>query len=91
MNCRNPKIALSNRFAEESFGICLGQAWKRGTLHEKDGQDPSVQVSCGVAFGESGINAETIFKRADTCLYEVKDGAKEMISICKTEKKKKKQ
>ena len=61
------------------------------TLSEKDGQDPSVQVSCGVAFGESGINAETIFKRADTCLYEVKDGAKEMISICKLEKKKKKQ
>ena len=61
------------------------------TLSEKDGQDPSVQVSCGVAFGESGINAETIFKRADTCLYEVKDGEKEMISICKPEKKKKKQ
>lgn len=61
------------------------------TLSEKDGQDPSVQVSCGVAFGESGINSETIFKRADTCLYEVKDGAKEMISICKSEKKKKKQ
>ena len=60
-------------------------------LSEKDGQDPSVQVSCGVAFGESGINAETIFKRADTCLYEVKDGEKEMISICKPEKKKKKQ
>jgi diguanylate cyclase (GGDEF)-like protein len=61
------------------------------TLSEKDGQDPSVQVSCGVAFGESGINSETIFKRADTCLYEVKDGEKEMISICKPEKKKKKQ
>ena len=61
------------------------------TLSEKDGQDPSVQVSCGVAFGENGINAETIFKRADTCLYEVKDGEKEMISICKPEKKKKKQ
>lgn len=60
------------------------------TLSEKDGQDPSVQVSCGVAFGESGINSETIFKRADTCLYEVKDGEKEIISICKPEKKKKK-
>lgn len=61
------------------------------TLSEKDGQDPAVQVSCGVAFGESGINSETIFKRADTCLYEVKDGDKEMVSICKPEKKKKKQ
>ncbi|MCR4992314.1 MAG: GGDEF domain-containing protein [Lachnospiraceae bacterium] len=61
------------------------------TLSEKDGQDPSVQVSCGVSFGESGINSETIFKRADTCLYEVKDGEKEIISICKPEKKKKKQ
>ena len=61
------------------------------TLGEKDGQDPSVQVSCGVAFGESGINSETLFKRADTCLYEVKDGEKEMVSICKPDKKKKKQ
>ena len=61
------------------------------TLSEKDGQDPAVQVSCGVAFGETGINSETLFKRADTCLYEVKDGEKEMVSICKPDKKKKKQ
>ena len=60
------------------------------TLSEKKNDDPTVSVSCGVAFGENGITPDEIFKRADTCLYEIKDGTKNDISIFKSEKKKEK-
>ena len=58
-------------------------------LAEKDETDnPTVSISVGVAFGETGITSEILFKRADTCLYEVKDGVKKEISFHKNEKKK---
>ena len=58
------------------------------TLSIKQDKDPVVSVSVGIAFGEKGISAETLFKRADTCLYEVKDGEKDEVSFFKNEKKK---
>ena len=58
------------------------------TLSVSDGDDPGVMLSCGVAFGESGSSSDSLFKEADTCLYEVKDGLKEEVSICTSEKKK---
>ena len=59
-------------------------------LSEIKDDEPAVSVSCGVAFGDSTTTPEILFKRADECLYEVKNGEKQGISIYKTEKKKKK-
>ena len=60
------------------------------TLAEIRDDEPAISVSCGVAFGDSSTTPEILFKRADDCLYEVKNGEKQVISIYKTEKKKKK-
>ena len=57
-------------------------------LSEKENDDPTVSVSCGVAFGESGISSDVLFKKADTCLYEAKGDTQSSISISKPEKKK---
>ena len=60
------------------------------SLAEKnEDDDPPISVSCGVAFGESGITVNELFKRADNCLYEVKSGAKKEISIFKSSEPKK--
>lgn len=59
-------------------------------LSEIKDDEPAVSVSCGVAFGDSTTTPEILFKRADECLYEVKNGEKQGISIYKAEKKKKK-
>ena len=60
-------------------------------LSIKQDDDPTVKVSVGVAFGETGIDLETLFKRADTCLYEVKNGTKKEVSFYKSAKEKKKE
>ena len=60
------------------------------TLSIKNGEDPTVSISVGVAFGEANVDPETLFKRADTCLYEVKNGTQKGISIYKADKKKSK-
>lgn len=55
-------------------------------LSVKQDNDPVVSVSVGVAFGENGIDVETLFKRADNCLYEVKNGTKKEVSFYISEK-----
>ena len=60
-------------------------------LSIKQDDDPTVMVSCGVAFGENGIDLETLFKRADTCLYEVKNGAIKEVAFYKSAKEKNKE
>lgn len=50
-------------------------------LSVKYGNDPTVSISAGVAFGEKGITSESLFKNADNCLYEVKNGNKKIISF----------
>ncbi len=60
-------------------------------LSIKQDDDPTVKISCGVAFGENGIDLETLFKRADTCLYEVKNGAMKEVAFYKSAKEKNKE
>ena len=59
-------------------------------LSIKKDDDPTVKVSAGVAFGEPDITVDIIFKRADTCLYEVKNGNMNEISFYKSAKADKK-
>ncbi len=58
-------------------------------LGVKNGNEPTISISVGVAFGERGITAETLFKRADDCLYKIKAGGKKGVCFYKAEKKKK--
>ena len=58
-------------------------------LGVKKNDDPTISVSVGAAFGEKGITAETLFKRADNCLYSVKNGGKKNVCFYKHESKKK--
>ncbi|MBR4341191.1 MAG: GGDEF domain-containing protein [Lachnospiraceae bacterium] len=58
-------------------------------LSNKTDDDPTISISVGVAFGEKGITAETLFKRADTSLYKVKGHGKKGIYFYKPERKKK--
>lgn len=62
-------------------------------LSIKKDAEPTVKISAGVAFGEPDITVEKLFKHADTCLYEVKNGTQNEISFyksAKADKKKKK-
>lgn len=47
---------------------------------------PSVSVSVGVAFGDDGVNGETLMKQADEALYEAKEGGRS--DVCFYVKKK---
>ena len=58
-------------------------------LSIKDNDNPVISISAGVAFGERGLTAEELFKRADDCLYKVKNGGKKGICFYSAEGKKK--
>ena len=73
--------------AREKF-FCVKKINKMLSIKKDD--DPTVKVSAGVAFGEPDITVDIIFKRADTCLYEVKNGNMNEISFYKSAKADKK-
>jgi diguanylate cyclase (GGDEF)-like protein len=45
-------------------------------LGKADGDIPSVTLSVGVAYSDKGLEADEMFKRADTALYYVKQNGR---------------
>ena len=42
---------------------------------------PGITVSVGVAYGTAGMDTDTLFKEADTALYDVKDGGRNNVAF----------
>ena len=59
------------------------------TLQVKEEDVPPVSISIGLAFGEKNDNTDTLFRKADTALYNTKKQGRSGISIFEDEEENK--